>query len=307
VPVRQPTTRPSRSTLVLASGLLIVSLSACRGAASVSEPPLDREHQQAQDALTRWADAVAAAGGQQGFVIVRDATGQIGDWEIQLGSDGKLALIAGKVVAAVELSDEIPAAAEAHWEDGSVQLLPLVSAAQALEDLQAAGGQACPDCDALKVTGAKLTTVQIETGRGPATVPAWDFSLQGTAVHVTRVAVSAQANISVSPPAWDPNNPPVGQSIESASGSVGGRELTVSFIGARGPGSQPCGADYDAEAVESETAVVVIIIEHNNPTPVACAAIGALRTATVRLAAPLGDRAVLEVVQGLPVPVTLAP
>lgn len=300
--VRRPETSPSRSLLVLASGLLIVSLSACRGSASVSEPPLDREHQQAQDALTRWADAVAAAGGQQGFVIVGDATGQIGDWENEVGSNNKLALMAGKVVAAVELSDEIPAAAEVRWEDGSVQILPLVSAAQALEDLQAAGGQACPDCDALKVTGAKLTTVQIETGRGPASVPAWEFSLQGTSVRITRVAVSARANISVTPPPWNPDDPPVGLSIDSASGTVGARQLLVTFVGARGPGSQPCGADYDAEAVESETAVVVIIIEHNNPAPVACEAIGASRTATVQLAAPLGDRAVLEVQQGLPVP-----
>jgi len=275
---------------------------------TVSDPQLlERQHQQARDELQRWADAVAAAGGQQGFVIVGDATGQIGDWEIEVGSNNKSALMAGKVVAVVELADETPAPAEVHWKDGSVRTLPTISAAQALKDLQAAGVQACPECDALKVTAAKLTTAQIETSRGPATVPAWEFSLQGTAVHVTRVAISARANISVTPPPWNPDDPPVGLSIYSASGTVGGRQLTVSFVGAPKPGSQPCGADYDAEAVESQTAVVVIIIEHNNATPGVCEAVGATRSATARLAAPLGDRAVLEVRDGLPVPVTLAP
>jgi hypothetical protein len=36
-------------------------------------------------------------------------------------------------------------------------------------------------------------------------------------------------------------------------------------------------------------------------------AIGARRTATVTLAAPLGDRVVLDLQQGTPVPVALAP
>ena len=255
----------------------------------------------------RWADAVAAAGGVQGFVIVGEATGQIGDWEEPVGSNNKVALMAGKVVAVTGLSDETPPAAEVHWQNGSVQTLPTISAAQALEDLQAAGVQACPECDALKITAAKLTTAQLETSRGPATAPAWEFSLQGTAVRITRVAISADARVTVSPPPWNPDDPPVGLSISSASGRVGGNELTVSFVGAPRPGSEPCGADYTAEAVESPLAIVVIVIEHRNVTPAFCEAVGHDRTAKVQLASPLGNRAVLEVTDGLPVPVTLTP
>jgi hypothetical protein len=303
--------------LVVVAALLVATLAACggqgnypsasAGVTTTAGQQLERQRQQARDALARWADAVAAAGGQQGFVIVGDATGQIGDWEVPVGSNNKSALMSGKVVAAVALSDETPAAAEVRWKDGSVQTLPTISARQALKALQASGDQLCTECDALKVTGAKLTTAQIVTSRGPATVPAWEFSLQGTAVHVTRVAISASAIVSVSLPPWNPNDSPVGLSIYSASGTVGGRQLTVSFVGAPKPGSQPCGADYTAEAVESQTAVVVIVIEHRNATPGACTLMGAMRTATVQLASPLGDRAVLEVMQGLPVPVTLAP
>lgn len=306
-----------RLRLVVATALLVATLAACgghdnypsasAGVTTTSGQQLERQRQQARDALTRWAAAVAAAGGQQGFVIVGDATGQIGDWEIPVGSNNKVALMAGKVVAAVALSDETPAAMEVRWENGSIQTLPTISPAQALKDLQTAGVQACPDCDALQVTDAKLTAAQIETSRGPATVPAWEFSLQRTAVRITRVAISARANISVAAPSWDPIDAPVGLSIDSASGTVGGKQLTVTFVGAPEPGSQPCGADYTAEAVESQTAVVVIVTEHRNSFDGPCTLVGATRTATVELAAPIADRAVLEVKEGLPVPVTLAP
>lgn len=306
----------SRSTLVVAAAFLVATLAACggqdnypsasAGVTTTAGQELERQRQQARDDLQRWADAVADAGGQQRFAIVGDATGQVGDWEEPVGGNNKVALMAGKVEDRVGLSNETPADGEVRWQDGSVKAMPTISAAQALKDLQAAGVQPCPECDALRVMDAKLTTARTQTSRGPATVPAWDFTLQGTAVHITQVAISASAKVSVSPPPWDPNDPPVGLSIDSASGTVAGTQLTVTFVGAPGPGSEPCGADYTAEAVESETAVVVIVIEHPNSVAGPCRLVGATRTATVQLAAPLGDRAVLEVKEGLPVPVTLA-
>ena len=271
------------------------------GVTTTAGQQLERQRQQAHDALARWGDAVAAAGGAQGFAIVGEAMGQIGDWEPAVGSNNKLALLAGKVVADVTLSNETPPLAQVHWNDGSVQTLPTISAAQAFRDLQAAGGQACPGCDALEVTVATLSTVQIETSRGLATMPAWEFSLNGTAVRVTRMAISASANISVSPPPWNPNDPPVGLSISWAFGHVGGNKLMVGFVG------DMCGTEYTAEAVESPSAVVVIIVEHANSTGGGCRLVAIDRIATAQLAAPLGDRAVLEVRQGLPVPLTVGP
>ena len=96
--------------------------------------------------------------------------------------------------------------------------------------------------------------------------------------------------------------------IDSASGTVGGNRLTVAFVGAPDPGNMPCGEDYTAEAVESDLAVVVIVTRHPHAALFeACSAVGARRTATATLAAPLGDRAVLDLQQGTPVPVVLAP
>ena len=88
--------------------------------------------------------------------------------------------------------------------------------------------------------------------------------------------------------------------------AIKGTALTVSFVGAPLPGNQPCGEDYFAEAVESNLAVTVIVTRHPFLGPVvACPAVGATRTATATLAAPLGDRTVLDLQGGQPVTLTL--
>jgi hypothetical protein len=108
------------------------------------------------------------------------------------------------------------------------------------------------------------------------------------------------------PPPSNPGDAPVGISISSATAAIGGRQLTVSFVGAPAPGDQGCGADYTGEAVESSTAVVVIVTEHaHNGLFGGCTAVGAERTATAELTAPLGDRAVLDLQRGLPVSVVV--
>jgi hypothetical protein len=254
--------------------------------------------------LARWADAVAAAGVQPGFIPVGEMTGQTGTWEPEVGDNNKSALMSGVVEAAVGLSDETPPDGELRWQDGTTKTVRLISAQQALTEVRADGVQPCPECVPLQITGARLTSGPIETSRGPATAPVWEFTVQGTTVRVTRVAIAAR--VTVVPPPWDPNNAPIGISIESATGTVGGRQLTVTFVGAPAPGNQACGADYSAEAVESPTAVVVIVAEHRNGLGGACLALGALRTAEVELGEPLGDRAVLEVKEGRPVPVLLS-
>jgi hypothetical protein len=149
--------------------------------------------------------------------------------------------------------------------------------------------------------------VKVQSSRGSATAPAWEFSLNGTTVLVTEIAVAARGSISVEPPPWDANNPPAGLSIESATRSADGLELTASFTGAPDGADKPCGEDYTAEAVESDLAAVIIVTRHSNGFAGACAMVGAVRSATATLAKPLGERAVLEVVEGRPVPVQLAP
>lgn len=81
------------------------------------------------------------------------------------------------------------------------------------------------------------------------------------------------------------------------------RTLTAEFTGYRTTG--PCGADYTARAVESAHAALIVVEEHPHERGASwdCPDVGYLRQVIVRLGRPLGDRAVLEAMRGLPVPV----
>jgi hypothetical protein len=272
--------------------------------AGASEEPLDRIHQQAHDALARWADAVRRSGGAS-VTFVGDLTGQIGDWEADNGQN-KAALMAGMVEAPHGLPDEPPPSDKVRWLDGSSVDVKVTSAADTLAALVAAATSTCDDCRPLEVTDAQQATGIVDTSRGAANAPIWVYSVAGTAVKVTRVAVDQ--SVTVNPPPWNANDPPEGVRIDAATGSADSKKLTVSFTGAPKGASEKCGEDYTAEAVESRLAVVVIVYRHPytgsfGPNE-GCDLVGAIRTAKVTLASDLGDRVVLEVTQGLPVAVT---
>ncbi len=297
-----------RSAVVAVPVVLAAALSGCiwaQGSSRLAES--EKLQQQAQAALTRWADAVAAAGGGGGIVLVGDLTGQVGVWEPSVG-DNKQALMAGLVEAAVSLPTAT-SEGKVTWPDGTSKTVPVMSAEQAVAAIRAeAPAKDCPGCLPLKITGARLTSGQVTTSRGSAMAPVWEFTIRGTDVKVTRVAIASAMAVALPPwngPPWgNGGDAPVGISVDAATATAGGRELTVGFGGAPLAGDRACGADYTAEAVESSLAVVVIVTAHPNPLPAACALIGAPRTAVVRLAAPLGERTVLEVTQGLPIMVT---
>ena len=264
----------------------------------------DRLRKQAQDALTRYDQAVRDAGGQQRFVPVGDLTGQVGEWE-PTNFDYKQALMSGRIVAAGPMPAPSPPTGTVVWSGGAKLTVPLITADEALRQLAASGSGDCSNCVPLEATGARLTTAEIQTSRGPATVPAWEYTLKGTSARITRPAVATSATVKVTPPSWDPYNAPGGLAIQSATTTTTSTRLTVTFTGSPRPASVPCGIDYTGEAVESANAVVVIVISHPHALNETCDAVGAERTATVDLAQPLGDRAVLEVQQGTPVPVTI--
>jgi hypothetical protein len=293
------TLRIQRRGLVAAS-LVSIVLSGCvqTGPPTSGERVTDRERTQAQEALARWAAAVEAGGGTQGFVPVGELTAQVGDWEEEVGGNNKSALYAGMVQAAVALPTELPGKAAVRWDDDRTMAVAPISAQQALQALVVAGDKSCPTCVPLRVTRARLSTTKVLTSRGPATTPAWEFTLKDTKVLVTRIAIAASDAIIVTPPPWDPNASLLGTRIEGATRTADGRQLTVAFTGAPEGRDRPCGADYSAEAVESDTAIVVIVVTHPNGAAVACRMVGATRTARADLAGPLGERTLLEITPG---------
>jgi hypothetical protein len=272
--------------------VFVLLLAGCGSGAGAPDGD-DRLLKQARAALDRYDEALRAAGGGPRFVPVGDLTGVVGELE-QANEDYKQSLAAGCFDVVGSLPGPPASTAEVVWASGERLSLPLMPAQEVLPERVAA------DCVSMKVTSARLSTVRLPTTRGEATVPAWEFTIANTAMRVTRPAVDGA--VKVTPPSWDPYNSPGGLAIESA--SPAGNGLTVVFTGAPGTGDEPCGSDYTAEAVESANAIAVIIREHPHDSSDTCPSIGARRTATVDLASPLGERAVLEVQQGLPVPMS---
>jgi hypothetical protein len=265
----------------------------------------DQLRDRADEVLARYEAAATKAAGDQTFVPVGELTGQLGDWEPGVGENGKSALLSGQLKAVAPLPAAPSTTGRVAWPDGASRSVTLLSGAQALAQLvSTAGSSDCSGCTPLQVTGAELITGSVETSRGTAEVPLWAFSLRGTRVRVTRLAVRPQEAVRVVPPPWDPHDSPGGIAVERARLARDGVTLTVTFTGAPGPASEPCGADYTAEPVESSTAVVVIVRQQRAAGEYACSAVGARRNATAALSRPLGSRTVLDVVQGLPVPVT---
>jgi hypothetical protein len=295
---------------VCAAVVVAAGLSACSSPSTRNGDPA-KVQQLAQADLARWEKAVSAAGGDSAFVAVGMTTLMVGyDWgpDPQVGYNDKVALMAGDLEAVVSLSSDTPPDGQVRWQDGSTQTVGVISAQQALADMTAGGSGPCKECVPLKVTGAQLTTGDFQTVHGQAVAPAWEFALEGTDVKIAQLAVAHL--VKIVPPTFDPNGPsqPLLISIRSATGTAAGLTLTVTFEGAPKDAGGSCGADYTARAVESSTAVVVIVTEHPGfGLSLGCTAEVEFRTADATLSAPLGNRAVLEVAQGMPVSVTLTP
>jgi hypothetical protein len=291
----------TRGFWLVATVGLVIAVSGCTSAPASSAQVADL-HRQAQEALARWDAAVAAGAGGSGFILVGEFTLFVGqDWGPNIdGGNAKMAWYAGLFVAATPLPSEAPTDGTIQWQDGTTHAVPVISAKQALADLKAAGVSPCPECAPLQITGAKLTTAKFQSSRGPVEAPAWEFSLQDTDVKLDQIAVASQLAVPAVPTPNDQASGPavaqpwVGPPVQNATVDASGMILTVTVVGAPDTGDKPCGADYTAEAVESDTGVVVIVYEHRNTLPAACSAVGAFRTVQVTLAKPLGHRTLID-------------
>ncbi|MBU2665391.1 hypothetical protein KOI35_17940 [Actinoplanes bogorensis] len=215
---------------------------------------------------------------------------------------------AGRLRPAGELPGAPREKGEAVWPTGERVSLSVISAAEGLSRL--AQGRDCAGCVPHTVTAARLTTMRVATSRGPATVPAWEYTLQGTKMRVLRTALDSGPT-SVDPPAGNPDDIPDGNAPESF--RVEGRRLILKLVGPAEGADKPCGEDYRPEAVEGENAVAVLVQRrpYSGPEPSTpsgtewgCTLVGHERFATVTLTAPLNGRTVLEVQQGQPVPLS---
>jgi hypothetical protein len=277
--------------------------------------PTENQLARANDLLARWERLVGAST----YVPIGTWETQPAEWEYQqIGSwpdsSGKdrpsfIALALRQIVSGIPLGTTSPADGRITWADGTTQAIE-VRPAKATFDHLRTGAVYCPKCPpgtfdgvkarTLTITRATLTTMQVSTTRGPATVPAWRFQFAGSPVQVLQAAVAAPL---VGPAPQDPQHPVDSDRINSAEIAADGRTLTVVYLGGVCGGS-----DLVARAIETDHAVGIILVqrpprEKPSGEKVFCVAMGVFKKAVVRLDAPLNGRAVLETVMGTVVPV----
>ncbi|MFC6882125.1 MULTISPECIES: hypothetical protein [Actinomadura] len=257
------------------------------------------------------------------FVPVVPRSAPEDPWTIRFGHDPdprrdaeiERALDGGRLKAAFRPSAARPRPQPVRWEDGGIADVPVVSEADALN---AVLDRNCPTarCDAPeeRIVGGRLEWVPVQTAHGRAAVPAWTFRLAGTPVRVSRVAPVPALDPEPLSPRFQlgggythvangtaPPTPPLVE--ESGAPS---RTLTVHFYGSA-PGTGPCQSEYRATAVENRSAVAVIVqsLPWRGPRePVQCSPAHTERQLTVHLEKPLGERVLLELSDGVPIPVT---
>ncbi|MBQ1088952.1 hypothetical protein [Streptomyces sp. B93] len=285
-------THTVRLLLVLA---LCAAVAGCGG-----QRPADRVARDGEAAAERAARARAVAGawdGSEAEKAWRDGFHPLGDLvqlpEDAFHSDGdKRAYVAGDLVLRGELPTVAPARGRVTWPDGETLGLPLTTARGAYDELARGGG----DGPHLTVTGARLGATTLATSRGPATVPAWLFTLKGYDTPMKRVAVAPSAL----------PEPPVAAVREFEHGGLWRlpRLVTVapdgrSLVVAAGHGACDDGPGVDV----LETGGSVVLSAHVvGGTGGECPAVMLEKDVTVRLERPPGERLVLDAVTGRPVP-----
>ncbi|MFI7065086.1 hypothetical protein ACIBL3_29120 [Kribbella sp. NPDC050124] len=144
----------------------------------------------------------------------------------------------------------------------------------------------------LTITGASLTTAEVATSNGLATVPAWTFTAKGLSRPIVAVAVS-QARLK---PLVEPTPPPGLAEPERGLLTVGrliridGPTLTFNLHHGK------CDPNLGAHFLEFDD--LVVIGGTHSPVQGGCVDVGLSTPATITLSKPLGDRAIISATTG---------
>ncbi|AUG76621.1 hypothetical protein CFP65_1742 [Kitasatospora sp. MMS16-BH015] len=222
-------------------------------------------------------------------------------WEPSEGfhsGDDKFAFYASKLELHTALPPAAPnATTTVTWADGTHLALPELTADQVFRSLSEGRPDCRNHCHPLAVTAVRPGTRQVDTSRGQATVPVWEFTLAGYTQPFAYPAVTPQQTTVQVPPTTP--YPVIRDATDAlwSGTSPDGRTIHAQVI-------VHCAALDSAEAYETATAVVLIAhlhstLETHRPPAVACAG-GSLAPVDIRLQRPLDTRAVLDLVSGAP-------
>jgi hypothetical protein len=251
----------------------------------------------ARQEASAWARSPLASAWRTGLVLLSADLSSGPSSGFPSGED-KEAFINGDLVFTGPPPSGAPAGT-VTWADGSTMRVPVLSEARVFSALTSS--RECPGCvtTPLAVTAARPVTLDVATSRGRASVPAWAFTLKG--VHAPVVEAALPPGSYATPYTY--GSPaerlgPVGSAFVGATyagTSADGRTLTLDL-----PAS-PCDATWGGLVAETGGVVVIGGWVHDPDPDEPCTAMLVTRTATVRLAAPLGSRLVLDAATGQPV------
>ncbi|MFB7114115.1 hypothetical protein [Streptomyces sp. NPDC056190] len=238
----------------------------------------------ARQVADAWDDSEAARAWRKGYHPIGEAVDLPEDAFHDISD--KLAYEAQNLALRGQLPATPGKNGRVKWESGASLTLPLMEARQAYEAV-ARGSNGGPH---LTVTGVKLGEMTLSTSRGPATVPAWLFTLDGYDTPLKLAAVRPSK----------PLTPPVkpegsGDSLQLVRTAADGRSVTVLS------GHGACDDGPVVDVLETDGSVVLsasVIGTKEGP----CTADLLLEEVTVKLNRPLGDRVLLDAFTGRPVP-----
>ncbi|MGW7203392.1 hypothetical protein [Streptomyces sp. NPDC054837] len=281
-----------RTRVARTAGLLVpfaLLLAGC-GSEHGSRAQSDESRSRAQKVADAWDGSRAAEVWRKGYYPMADVV-QLPDNAFRNTAD-KTAYGAQNFVLDGELPTTSPEKGKVEWRGGGSLTLPLMDARQAYDSV-ARGGDDGPH---LTVTEAKLGKTTLVTSRGPATVPAWLFTLKGYDTPLKRVAIepSELPESPIGPARETPTDEqmPLEQFIRT---SADGRSVTVLA------GHGACDDGPAVRALETDGSVVLsAAIVGTNDGP--CTANLLMENVTVKLESELGERVLLDAFTGAPVP-----
>ncbi|MFF5984235.1 hypothetical protein ACFY78_35875 [Streptomyces olindensis] len=287
--------------------LLVLALSAAGAAAGCGstkaggtgpEPePAPRTGPRAQQVAEAWDGSRAAARWRAGFHPVAPLVDLPGTGLLRDDADRQAYEIGN-----FDLRGKLPAAPGGNgrvtWPGGASLTMPLMDAEQAYRTLDRADSPG----PRLTVTGARRGEMTVATSRGPATVPAWLFTLEGYDSPLARAAVRPSR-----PPA--PPIGPLGNDVPTdvlaplgGLTGVAGNGRSVTVVAHHGS----CDDGPVVDVLETKGSVVLsAAVTGVDDGPCTSELRG--KSVTVKLAGPLGDRIVLDAFTGRPVPYTDGP
>jgi hypothetical protein len=284
MPAIRPRARARSAATALAFGLALALLAACTSSGSPASSPSPGTRLTA--ALAHWASF--PAGAQVRPVVILTGDQVIGPVTFPSAADQD-AFNAG----AITLPRSLPSG------PGRLGGYSLISAARAAQVLTAGGTASPAPSTKLTVTKVKLTSGIFATDRGRQVLPAWQFTLRGVAGPADVLAVATAQRF------WPSGLKPVSTRTTAAQPGRSGRALTLTVYGAPA-GTGACQVTYSVRQQSSAHAVAVDVIAQEHDHGAACPAGGrpAPVSLPVTLAAPLGNRVLVDARSSAPIPVT---